>query len=351
MCDLCVPAHLTRRQLLRLGAAAALAPALATATEASAEDLEITVAPGLTIKRRAAWAGPSEPPKGEVPLEEVRFLLVHHTADRFEHEKDDVPAILRGYYGFHTSDEKGWPDIAYNFMIDRFGQVWETHAGSVERPLRGYATGGNQGFSQLVCLIGDFTNAMPTEEALDALTKTLAWLAERDGIDTQPGATATFISRGSNRHPVGTEVTTPTINGHRSMSTTSCPGDAFFPYVRDTLPAQVSAHRGSVTTPSTGSTTTAAPVEESSTITSATVSTTSVPDPTSAAPVTSATTDTAAPRPLEESAVAPVGTGDPSASRGLLAFGAVGTVATAAFAAVAYRRAQNAYDASARPDG
>ena len=51
----------------------------------------------------------------------------------------------------------------------------------------------------------------------------LAALADRYAIPTAPGTTTTFVSRGSNRWPAGTEVTAATISGHRDMSQTQLP--------------------------------------------------------------------------------------------------------------------------------
>ena len=39
----------------------------------------------------------------------------------------------------------------------------------------------------------------------------MADVADRYGIPTDPGSTTTFVSRGSNKWPAGTEVTTSTI--------------------------------------------------------------------------------------------------------------------------------------------
>lgn len=183
--------------------------------------------------------------------EEVRFLLVHHTATNTSHSADDVPDILRGIYEFHTGPDKGWPDVCYHFFVDRTGTVWEGRAGSIAGPVMADATGGNQGYAQLVCLIGDFTNELPSSEALHALARVLAWLGERYAIDTAPGSTVTFVSRGSNRWPVGQTVTTTTISGHRDMSATGCPGDTFYPLLIDEFPARVTALRESATTTTT----------------------------------------------------------------------------------------------------
>ncbi len=146
-------------------------------------------------------------------------------------------------YAFHTGP-KGWHDIAYNFLVDREGGVWEGRAGSLAGPVAADATGGSQGFDQLVCFIGDFTSVTPTPAALDAGNRTLAWLAQRYSIDTSAGAKVTFVSRGSNKWPAGARVTTSTIAGHREMSTTACPGNAFYPYVRNQMQGAVQELRG-----------------------------------------------------------------------------------------------------------
>mgnify|MGYP001104496403 FL=1 len=182
-------------------------------------------------------------PKGELQTEEPKFLLVHHTAGSTNHTIDEVPGILESIYNLHTGPEKQKNDIFYNFMIDSAGNVYETRDGSIDGPVKADATGGNQGSSQLVCLIGDFTDVMPTEAAESSLVQTLAWLAERDGIDTASGAQVTFESEGSNKWPAGSNITTPTIAGHRDMSQTACPGDSFYGYLTTAIPEKVNNYR------------------------------------------------------------------------------------------------------------
>jgi len=201
--------RLTRRGLLAAGAAAAVVPRLDLGRVVSPR-APAPVAPGLAIWPRDSWA--PGPPTGPLAAEEVRFLLVHHTAENTEHTAAQVPRILAAMYAFHTGP-KGWHDIAYNFLVDREGGVWEGRAGSLAGPVAADATGGSQGFDQLVCFIGDFTSVTPTPAALDAGNRTLAWLAQRYSIDTSAGAKVTFVSRGSNKWPAGARVTTSTIAG------------------------------------------------------------------------------------------------------------------------------------------
>ncbi len=255
MCD-CQP---TRRDLL-IGAALAApalwalagsaSPSAAATTSVDAAVPAVEVLPGLSIFPRDAW-GADLPPKHAIASETPKFLLVHHTASsNLYHSARNT---MRNTYFWHTSSDptKGWPDVAYEFFVGKEGDVWEGRAGALAGPVRADATGGSQGFAQLVCLMGTFETVLPTAAAQEALVKVLAWQADRFQIDTSPGATTSFVSRGSQLWPAGTPVTTRTIAGHREMSETTCPGNAFFPQIAG-LPALVQAQRAawaSVTKP------------------------------------------------------------------------------------------------------
>jgi hypothetical protein len=197
-----------------LGGASPLPPVASLAS--------VQVAPGLLIHPRSEW-GADLPPKGTMAPENVKFLLVHHTAS--SNTVPDPRAVIRQTYAFHTGPAKRWPDICYHFMIGPDGSIWETRAGSLAGPVVADATGGNQGYAQLVCLIGDFQTQPPTPAAQDSLMRMLIHLADRYGIDTDPAATTTFVSRGSDKFPSGTIVTASTISGHRDVTYTACPGD------------------------------------------------------------------------------------------------------------------------------
>lgn len=268
---------LGRRSFL---AAAVGAPALALvvpAHAAAARHPASVSAPARVampeMRRRSDWA-PDLPVRSPIEAETVEFLLVHHTSEPgTDYQPEEVERLLRQIYNFHTGAEKNWPDIAYNFFVDKFGTIWEGRTGSADGPLQGSATGGNQGFSQLCCFLGDFESEPPPAPAVESMIALLAWLADRYEVDMTPGATATFASRGSNLWPAGVEVTTETISTHRQMSQTSCPGTAchelvtgqFQKLVSARLPAVAPTTAGSTdSTSSTISTTTAPPAAETS---------------------------------------------------------------------------------------
>jgi N-acetylmuramoyl-L-alanine amidase len=184
---------------------------------------------GVDVKPRSAWVPAKQAaPQGLSNESEVKVLLVHHSDSLNSYQQDGVPGLLRGFLGFHTGPEKKWPDVAYNFFVDRFGGVWEGRSGSLDGPVAGSATGGNQGYSQLVCLVGTFQKEAPPTAMLDSLIKVLAGLESHYSMSADPEATTTFVSKGSNRWPAGKKVIARSIEGHRTMSQTTCPGDAGF---------------------------------------------------------------------------------------------------------------------------
>lgn len=263
MCDAChAPATdlrdapggapLTRRDLLRRAAAVGsaglaggvlLSPSPARAA-VSPDPRYLTRTP--TIRPRSDWAGTSCPVKGTIGYEKtgnVKYLLCHHSASTNSYAAGEVPTILRSFYRMHV--DKGWPDIAYNFLVDRYGRIWEGRYNSKRYPSIPSATGGSQGYDQIVCWIGNHSDSGPTAQALASMISVLAWLGDRYHVDTRPGAKTSFVSRGSNRWPKGTTVTTRTIEGHRYMSQTVCPGNAGYAYVPKSIPTEVTRLRSS----------------------------------------------------------------------------------------------------------
>ena len=232
MCDCQSTRSVTRREAIAgaliVGSAIAATAGIGGGAHAAVGPAvpPVEVLPGLLIYPRAAW-GLDLPPAGPIDVETPQFLLVHHTAS--SNSYTSAASLIQATYAFHTSAAKGWSDVCYQFFIGRQGDVWEGRAGALTGPVVADATGGSQGFAQLICLLGDFTSQLPTVAAQTALVKVLAWLADRYEIDIGPGATTSFISRGSQRWRAGTPVTTETIAGHRDMSFTACPGNALYP--------------------------------------------------------------------------------------------------------------------------
>jgi hypothetical protein len=160
----------------------------------------------------------------------VKFAVVHHTVNSNGYDPASVPSMLRGIQAYHM-DTLGYCDIAYNFLVDSAGRIYEGRAGGTSKPVIGAHAGGFNTQSVGVALIGDFTAAQPSGAQFNALVSLLRWRLSDAGVDpSQPFSTRAQSSPcGCVRWADGTIVSFPTaILAHRDVDFTSCPGDAFF---------------------------------------------------------------------------------------------------------------------------
>jgi hypothetical protein len=122
----------------------------------------------------------------------------------------------------------GWHDIGYNFLVDRYGQIFEGRAGGVDQAVIGAQAQGYNAISTGVANIGTFSQAPQTPAGVSATGELLAWKMSRHGAPVTGRHTATSAGGPSNRYGAGTRVTFERIAGHRDADRTSCPGSAFF---------------------------------------------------------------------------------------------------------------------------
>ena len=169
----------------------------------------------------------------------LRFALVHHTAGSNSYSPTQSAAIVRAIEVYHVLGN-GWDDIGYNFLVDKYGQVFEGRYGGVTRPVIGaHAEGFNTG-SVGVALIGTYSTRAPSAAAQVALENLLAWRLDVAHVD--PRSSLTWISGGNPRFPRGTPVFLRAVSGHRDTGFTLCPGGAL--YRRLPAIAQVTAATG-----------------------------------------------------------------------------------------------------------
>jgi len=180
--------------------------------------------PAPSIITRAQW-GADEAMRRGTPLFDngIRAGIVHHTATPNEYAAGDSAGIVRGIYSYHTTD-LGWGDIAYNSLVDRYGQVFEGRFGGITRPVEGSHTGGFNANTWAVAMIGNFDEAPPTTVQLQAVGQLLGWRLAMDTVP--PLGTVALTSAGGpyTRFPRGDTPTLATIFGHRDVGDTACPG-------------------------------------------------------------------------------------------------------------------------------
>ncbi len=90
------------------------------------------------IVTRAQWGADESLRRGSPSYATVKMAFVHHTDTGNDYTAADAPAIVRAIYAYHTQT-LGWSDIGYDFLIDRFGTIYEGRYGGVARGRRGRA--------------------------------------------------------------------------------------------------------------------------------------------------------------------------------------------------------------------
>ncbi|RYB91473.1 hypothetical protein EUA06_09115 [Nocardioides glacieisoli] len=165
-----------------------------------------------TIFSRAQWgADESIRDKSALRYGSISGGFVHHTVNANDYTEAQVPAILRSIYAYHVKS-RGWSDIGYNFLVDRFGRIWEGRFGGVDKPVVGAHTLNYNQYSFAMSAIGNFDTVQPPDAMLRAYGQLFAWKLSLHGVN--PASTSQRI--GSR--------TFQAINGHRDAGSTACPG-------------------------------------------------------------------------------------------------------------------------------
>lgn len=176
------------------------------------------------IVLRAGWGGDLLPPRELPSYGEVQLAVVHHTESANEYTAEQAPAVVLAIAKFHR-DTRRWNDVGYNYLVDRFGTIYEGRAGGIDLPVIGAHAQGFNGVSAGISVIGSFTSAEPPGAVLEAVSRLIAWRLPLAGVPVDGQATVVSGGGSLSRFRAGTEVTLPRICGHRDVGSTACPGD------------------------------------------------------------------------------------------------------------------------------
>jgi hypothetical protein len=179
------------------------------------------------IVPRAAWGASRCKPRDTPSYGNVRVAYVHHTVSLNGYSRASAASMVLGICLFHRNGN-GWDDIGYNFLIDRYGTVYEGRAGGVDAPVLGAQAGGFNSESTGVSMIGNFTSSAPPKAAMQSLAKLLAWKLSLHGVPATGRVKVTSAGGGSTGYRAGTKVTVNRISGHRDVDLTACPGAALY---------------------------------------------------------------------------------------------------------------------------
>jgi hypothetical protein len=184
------------------------------------------------IQPRAAWGAEDCEPRGAPDYGEVHAALVHHTVSANEYAAEEVPSIVLSICRYHRNSN-GWNDIGYNFVVDKFGTLWEGRAGGIDQAVIGAQAQGYNSQTTGIAAIGTHSSLPATAPMLDALAALIRWKLPLHGAPTQGDAVLTSGGGSVNRYRAGTQVTMNRISGHRDGNSTECPGEALYAQLPD----------------------------------------------------------------------------------------------------------------------
>ena len=203
-----------------VSAAPAAAPALAPAAT-SANGLPVAVT------TRAEWGANASYMSWDPEYARAGHVVVHHTAGTNSYSAGQSASIVRGIYYYHavTLD---WGDIGYNFLVDKFGTVFEGRSGSVAAPagkmsIGAHARGVNTG-TMGISMMGDYSAVSPSDAQLSSVGKMAGWFLKRAGISDVTGWAGLHVWT-TERYQAGSTISMPRILGHRDVGYTTCPGN------------------------------------------------------------------------------------------------------------------------------
>src|SRR5438552_8097950 len=161
----------------------------------------------------------------------VQKAIVHHTVT--DDGGSNVANTIRGIYYYHAVT-RGWGDIGYNYLVDKFGNIWTGRAGG-DHVIAGHAYGWNNGSIGIVA-IGTYSSVTPTAAMQGAIANVIALKFAQFGIQPYGSDTFTHQEQRSDGTWVDVVSNPPNVQGHRDANyivgarggQTECPGGALY---------------------------------------------------------------------------------------------------------------------------
>ena len=179
------------------------------------------------IVPRAQWASDKCPPRAAPVYGEVKLAFIHHTVSANDYGPEDSAAMVLGVCRYHRNTN-GWNDIGYNFLVDRYGTIFEGRAGGISQAVVGAQAQGYNSSSTGIASLGTFSSDGQTEAGLGAIARLLSWKLAVHGVPPTGTVQVTSGGGATNRYPAGSRPTFERISGHRDGDATACPGDGLY---------------------------------------------------------------------------------------------------------------------------
>src|SRR5690606_35236405 len=133
----------------------------------------------------SVWrAGLAEPTWGTT-YTKTENIAVHHGAGGVTISTyEQGLATISQYYSLHRNTND-WGDIGYNYLIGPDGSIFQGREVTPDKTYTSdYIMGAHlcsmNSNSMGICIMGDYTNLLPSAKALESLYKIIKWKAKKD---------------------------------------------------------------------------------------------------------------------------------------------------------------------------
>lgn len=161
------------------------------------------------IVTRAQW-GAAAPVRCEANSATIKAVTVHHTAGSNVYTAAQAPGIVRGIQNYHAVT-LGWCDIGYNFLIDKYGTIYEGKAGGTRMPVHGAHAASWNDDTVGISFMMNSDSFNPDGATMEAAARLLAW--KMAGYYLNPKGKVSLAGK-----------TVDTIFRHGDVMATACPG-------------------------------------------------------------------------------------------------------------------------------
>ncbi|HZP95167.1 MAG TPA: N-acetylmuramoyl-L-alanine amidase [Candidatus Limnocylindria bacterium] len=183
------------------------------------------------ILTRQDWAADENLMQWPPRYQKAQKFVIHHTVT--DDGGNNVAATIRAIYYYHAVT-RGWGDIGYNYLVDKFGNIWTGRQGG-DNVIAGHAYGWNNG-SIGIAALGDYSIAQPTSALQGAIANIVAIKATQLGIQPYGNDTFTHQEQAPDGSWVNITSNPPNVQGHRDCNyilsqhggQTACPGNGIY---------------------------------------------------------------------------------------------------------------------------
>ncbi|MGJ9413482.1 SpoIID/LytB domain-containing protein [Aeromicrobium sp. CF4.19] len=161
--------------------------------------------PSITMRSRWGASGSS----CSQSTGSFRAIMMHHTAGNNSYSSSQSAGLVRGIQSYHKG--MGWCDIGYNFLVDKYGKIFEGRAGGITRMVRGAHAGSWNTNTVGISMMGNYDTTRTTSAMQSAVVRLAAWRMSIGGIPAK--GRVSVAGKSINR-----------IAMHRDVMATACPG-------------------------------------------------------------------------------------------------------------------------------